>query len=304
MKSYAVAFMIILIGLLFFPQQSKQLASNGLILWFQNMIPSLFPFMILSQMILSVDDSMQLLKPLRPVTKLLFRQDRTSDYVVLIGFLCGFPLGAYMAFELYHKKKISNRQLSYLLAFCNNLGPVYLCSCVLPHYTPKLHIPILIGMYGIPLVYGMILRCTSYKTSYTYPTRLTCAQRDETTNMSLLDAFEAGTNRAIESIIKLGAYMVIFNALLLFPSILLHNLPIAKAATFCLFEINSGMQQVIELNPPLSVIFLPFLHIGGLSCLVQTISLKKEAPFHIGSYLLHKSIQAVLMFLLLLFLSF
>ena len=98
-----------------------------------------------------------------PVVKPLAKVRKNVCYAMLMGFLCGFPMGARVVDDLYQRQMIDRREAEYLLAFCNNIGPVYFCSFVLPLLGRRLVWPYLFGMYGIPLLYGMALRYTRFR---------------------------------------------------------------------------------------------------------------------------------------------
>lgn len=111
--------------ILSFPSQCLSLSLQGLQLWFTKMIPALFPFMVLSGIIIRMNLISLFARPLTPLLGKLYQVRPPLVYGMVIGFLCGFPMGAHTAAELYRTQKISKEEASFLLAFCNNIGPVY-----------------------------------------------------------------------------------------------------------------------------------------------------------------------------------
>lgn len=116
---------ILCLFLLRFPAQAGALAANGLTLWFSKMIPALFPFMILSGLFLSTGFSNLLARLAAPVLQPAFQTTDACLFCILTGFFCGFPMGARVCAQSLQQKKISRREASWLLAFINNIGPVY-----------------------------------------------------------------------------------------------------------------------------------------------------------------------------------
>ena len=100
---------------------------------------------------------------LHPLLHRIYGTSRNGSYTIIMGFLCGFPMGAKTVDDLYARGMVTKREAEYLLAFCNNIGPVYFCSFVLPLLNRQAVLPYLFGMYGIPLLYGLVLRCTRYR---------------------------------------------------------------------------------------------------------------------------------------------
>ena len=66
----------------------------GLELWYEKMVPVLLPFMILSGTLIRMGLVNSLIRPVYPLFEKIFRLSRPGIYVILMGFLCGFPMGA------------------------------------------------------------------------------------------------------------------------------------------------------------------------------------------------------------------
>ncbi len=163
MKLVTLLFLFLTACILTNPELSLAYASVGLELWFQKMIPTLLPFMILSGVMVRLRLTEKIAMLLYPVLGPVFQVRKNVVYCMMLGFLCGFPMGARVTADLYERQLITDREAEYLLAFCNNIGPVYFCSFVLPLLGRRLCLPYLFGMYGIPLLYGLILRYTAYR---------------------------------------------------------------------------------------------------------------------------------------------
>lgn len=293
------AFFIFLLGcILSHSQASLAYAAMGLELWFGKMIPSLLPFMILSGIMvrMKLTDKASLI--IFPLIKPLYRVRKNVCYAMLTGFLCGFPMGAKVVDDLYMRRMLTKREAEYLLSFCNNIGPVYFCSFVLPLLRRKLVFPYLFGMYGIPLLYGLLLRYTAFKDlSLLKEARsesgafLVCCE-NSTRHFSfgerLLEETDNAIHSSVQSTLSLGGYMVLFNLLNLMPQVLLgHPLTVISP----LLEITGGLTMLGDSLPLYSLLALSF---GGLSCLAQTYSCIGESDLSIGSYILHRIILTLL----------
>ncbi len=158
-----ILFLILTFCILSHSPLSLAYASLGLELWLNKMVPSLLPFMILSGIMVRLNLTEKLAGAVYPVIGPVYRVRRNVVYCMALGFLCGFPMGAKVTADLYERDMLSRREAEYLLAFCNNIGPVYFCSFVLPLLGRRLVLPYLFGMYGIPLLYGLALRRTAFR---------------------------------------------------------------------------------------------------------------------------------------------
>ena len=155
--------------LLTFPKESLYFSFTGLQLWFNKMIPTLLPFMILTGVMIRLNLTENFVRILNPLLTPILHISLNGIYVVAVGFLCGFPMGAKVIADLYLQNKISEKEASFLLSFCNNIGPIYFMSFVLPVLGLHRKIPYIFGMYGLPFLYGIFLRYTVYKNDFRVP---------------------------------------------------------------------------------------------------------------------------------------
>ena len=163
-KIFGICFFVLMTGcILTHSSLSLAYAALGLNLWYEKMVPVLLPFMILSGTLIRMGMTDSLIRPVRPLFGRIYRLSAPGIYVILMGFLCGFPMGARTASDFRDRQEISSEEGQYLLAFCNNLGPVYFLGFVLPLLHRKLVLPYVFGMYGIPLLYGISLRYSVYR---------------------------------------------------------------------------------------------------------------------------------------------
>lgn len=307
------AFLLLFSLILLHPEISLYYAATGLSLWFDRMVPVLFPFMLLSAVMVRQNLTENFAGILYPVLGPLYRISKNCVYCLFLGFLCGFPMGARVIAELYEREKLTKREAEFLLAFCNNIGPVYYISFLLPAtglYTEGKLPFFLFGMYGIPLLYGLFLRASGFLlpsgiftgqpknrvSSCVSSNRTFCCekgkQRIEKTE-SFMQSVEDAMQSSIAGITTLGGYMILFNLLNLIPHVLSLTVPWTVsekmlACINCLVEITSGISRIGSAVPLFVLLMLP---LGGLSCIAQTMSVLKKTDLSIGRYLVHKTIQ-------------
>lgn len=158
-----IMFLLFTVCILTHSELSLSYAALGLKLWLDKMIPSLLPFMILSGIVIRLGLTENIASFVYPLIRPLYRVRKNVCYCMMLGFLCGFPMGARVVADLYSRGQLTREEGEYLLCFCNNIGPVYYCSFVLPLLHRELIAPYLFGMYGIPALYGIALRYTRYR---------------------------------------------------------------------------------------------------------------------------------------------
>lgn len=87
-----------------------------------SVLPSVFPFLVLSSIIVSGGITRVTGRPLSKIFRKLFGVSECSSTVILLGLTAGFPVGASSCCELYKKGEISKEEAEYLLSFCSNSG--------------------------------------------------------------------------------------------------------------------------------------------------------------------------------------
>lgn len=299
MKFVTFLFMILTICILSHSSLSLTYATRGLELWLYKMVPSLLPFMILSGIMVRLKLTEKMAGVLYPVIGPLYRVRKNVVYCMALGFLCGFPMGARVTGDLYEREMLTRREAEYLLAFCNNIGPVYFCSFVLPLLGRKLVVPYLFGMYGIPLLYGLALRYTVYQDLSPGQESLAASPAGELRSCSaesrrlgqpkgLLGAVNESVQASLQSMLLLGGYMILFNLLNLPFHILLGREP---ALISPILEITGGLSMLGGGLPLYSLLALSF---GGLSCIAQTYSCISATDLSLDSYICHKIMLTLL----------
>ncbi len=276
--------------ILIYPEACLSYALKGLNLWFTKMIPALFPFMVLSGVIIRLNLAAPCVQFLMPFLGRIFRVGPSCVYGMVVGFLCGFPMGAHTAAQLYENKMISQKEASFLLAFCNNIGPVYFLSFVMPLLgitSPGLY---LFGMYALPFFYGLILRYTIYSGNICVFGSRPVPNSQEP---HLASALDQSIESALLNIARLGGYMIVFNLLFILPTLafgIFGTSPYKNILTqgfCCLLEITGGISTLGQKAPYFVLCALPF---GGLSCIAQTYSMIRGSGLSITEYIMHKMI--------------
>lgn len=267
-------------------------------MWFQTMIPTLFPFMILTGLMIQLHLTENFSKLFSPLLSPFFPLSGRCHYIILTGFFCGFPIGAKIIGEMYREKQITKTEASLLLSFCNNIGPIFFTGFALKHIMPA--IPLwgcFFGMYGIPFLYGSILYFLLYKKKWinkNCSASIFCEASPQK-GVSFPVALDRSVTSAIHGITKLGGYMILFNLCNLLPALMVNNTPALPGFIHHIFglllEISSGIKTAGSHYP---IAALSLLHFGGLSCIMQTGSMICETDLSLWKYVGHKSVQTLL----------
>ena len=104
-------------GLVLWPQQSMEAAREGLGLCANVILPSLFPFFVLSGLVVELGLVGYAGRALECVMYPLFRVPGACASALALGFIGGYPVGARTAIGLYEKGLCSKIEAERLLAF-------------------------------------------------------------------------------------------------------------------------------------------------------------------------------------------
>ena len=103
-------------------------AQDGIELCIKTVIPALFPFFVVSMLLIS-SISADIPHPLSVLSG-CFGIPRAASPVIIPALLGGYPVGAKSAADFYRQKRIRKQEAERLLAFCSNAGPSFLFGMV------------------------------------------------------------------------------------------------------------------------------------------------------------------------------
>ncbi len=294
--------MLLLGFLLLNPTESVSGSRAGLNLWFQSVLPVLLPFFILSRLLISLDGLTPLMERLSPLTRRLWGLSPMGTYALLLGFLCGYPMGAKISADLVRDEKISLDEGAYLLLFCNNVSPAFLLGfCMMDHLKAPSLIPVTLGIvYGTPLFLALFWRKgRSFQKNTLNPRsqRRTMQQKQTSGFQINFKIVDACIMDGLESILKLGCYIILFSIMARMAALI--PWPHAFLSAFCvgILEITNGIAAVCQLPMPFLLRYmtvLAFAVFGGLSGIAQTDSMLTGSGLPIGAYVKAKFITTLL----------
>ncbi len=302
----------ILCGMLLCPKIAAAGAHAGLLLWFDTLLPVLLPFLILSGLIIRLDMTRPFNRLLSPLLCRIFPVSKAACYPLVLGILCGMPLGAATTATLYSRGEISRQDAAFLLAFSNNASLMFLIGYVIQNKLaqPELTLPFLLIIYLSAWLCATLFPEKSKKplhpsrksTSSSHPdTASIQASRSSRTLPSFPHAIDESISDALQTITKIGGYIILFSMLSAFLTSL-PFLPSACRATCAgILEITGGISLLSESQLPhaqKTALILAITSFGGLSGLMQTRSVTQNSGLPIRHYILQKCIQAVLTYVL------
>lgn len=274
-------------GLACFPADAAQGAASGLTFCMEVLIPSSFPFLVLSSFFVHAGLSERLGRLLRPVTRLLFRLPGACGATILLSLAGGYPVGTRGIATLYQNRTISQKQANQMFYFCVNAGPAFTISVVGA------------GLYGSPRL-GLYLFLSGTIASLTLGIILGQFSRKKNTPLELpenpkpaapwgdalvLSAFDAarGMVSACSFVILFATALSLLGRVGFLPWLTWALSAIGLPAAFSesifplLWEITGGSAQGVLLGAPFPVVAFA---VGFAGLCVHFQVLATATPFH------------------------
>ena len=285
-KNYLpITICIIFLYLLFFPSQSLEASKSGLLLWFDTLLPTLLPFLIISQLLLKSPILENIQKLFGPFFTKLFHCSSDGAFCILCGFLCGYPVGARLIALQIKEHRLSVPEGQYLLAFCNNVSPIFCISYGILYTIGSVPVfPYLCIIYGSAVFYGLITRPSSTKNFIDHTKKQTPSAKNtfQLIDVCIIDSFLI--------MIKLCGYLILFSIICSASFLFFQDVPILKLLLASTLEITGGLSLIKTVTNDIlrTALALYSLIFGGFCCLFQTNSVLLDTGLSLKKYILSK----------------
>lgn len=283
-------------------------ASEGLLLWFQIILPTLFPFVLITNLLLVTGNIHYISSAFGKVLSRLFAVSMNGSFAVIVGFLCGYPMGAKTAADLTRSGYISREEGNYLLSFCNNTSPVFILNFIVwkSLKNDRLLLPTLIILMISPVIVSFFTRKYYLNGRRSFSELETCSRMasyssgaDKTVslrkgNWTFQDVDDCIMN-SFETLVKVGGYIILFSVILT----LCRQLPVSSGAAACflpVLEVTNGIAMLGDMELPLQIQYpaiLALTSFGGICAAAQTQCMVQNAGFPILPYVIEKLAAAL-----------
>lgn len=279
------------VGLVTRTQESVQAAREALALCLETVIPSLFPFMVLSSLCIRCGQADALGRRLSGLMRPLFGLSGAGGGALALGLVGGYPVGARTAAELVRSGTLKRDEGERLLAFCNNAGPGFIlgvCGGAVfqsGRAGAWLYLTHVLGA----LLTGMLLRGGA---ASPLPPRK--APKAMPQKVSMGEAMGEAVRGACASMASVCGFVVVFYVLLRLSAPLTDALPaLPRAALTGVLELTSGALALPNSRGGF-VLCAALLGWGGLSVHAQSRAMLLGSGLR-GTYLLRgKLLHALL----------
>lgn len=297
-----------LILILLFPETALQGARDGLLLWFNRVIPALLPCMILSQLCLHSQILEKLTKAENNSGGRISGLTGYGWYIALTGLLCGIPMGARMVHDAFCSHKIKRREAMLLLTCSNQLSPAFLIEYVFadPGISGKMRSLLLISYYMSVLAMWIMSRYifivhpekkAASQSDHTVCAACCTSKKEVSQTFSLSENLDTSIMNSLETILRIGGYILLFSVLAAIVQVIAPFPQTVKGILVSVFEITTGMGQikVCYMAPAVKCILINSLcAFGGLSSLMQVCGMLNDTGLPVRICIMAKLGQGAL----------
>jgi len=285
----SLSLILLFFFMLSFPKQTLAGASNGLLLWFQILLPTLLPFLVLTNLLLHTNSMIFISNIIGSFFQKFFRVSESGSFAILSGFLCGYPVGAKITADLVRTKRITTSEGQYLLSFCNNTSPAFISGYLIAQHIkdPSLLFSTIFITYFSPIVCSFIFRQIHKENGKNYSP----LYAENSTIHFSFEILDTCIMNSFETITKIGGYIILFSVLISLGKLLPALTPILP-----FLEITNGIPAILNQISDFSLSYIGVMFLtsfGGICAIAQTKSMLYDTRLSIFPYIIEKLITAM-----------
>ncbi len=290
--------------ILFYSSFTVSGIADGLLYSVNYLIPSLFPFMVISSFTMYSGAYRPIGKIFSLPVRCLFRLPRAASAAVILGLVGGFPVGAKCVSMLYSSGQITQKQAERMMTFCVCSGPAFLITAV---GTVMLHNTFI----GIILYVSQLISALMIGTAVGLIDKKRSAPSDDTQNSSseqktAAESLISSCLDAAYSVLELTSLVAIFSVSMsvimksglntVFSDMLTWfgiDTSVSSVMIPVVFEVTGACRQICSGGCPLWVLSFA-VGFGGLCVHMQILHILKNVNINKPKFFLFRFINAVL----------
>ena len=281
-------------------------------IWKNNIFPSLFPFFLLSELLIQYGFVEFLGELLKPVMNRIFRISNQAAFIFVMSIISGFPSNAKYTKALLEEHKINEKEATKILTFTHFSNPLFILGTVSITFLGNREVGFLILFchYITNLILGLLFR--NYYPSPKTDCRVSI--RKAITNMTLARqkkkvSFPIILTNALNHTIQTLLFILgVTTTFLIITTLINQHITLSTFHQSILngfFEMTQGLKYVSLLNIPLKIkgiLTVMILSFGGLSVHMQLIGILSKSKIRYFPYftarVLHATIASLMFFFL------
>lgn len=280
--------------LILLPSLSLSGAVKGIDIWANNVVPTLFPFMAVSSMLINGGVMSGLAKKCSPFAKKC-KIPYAASPAMVIGMLSGYPVGAGMTAMLYRRHEISSEQAERAATLSSFCSPIFIIGTV----GTRLMNNSVMGIIILASHYiSFVITLKLFDRFWQEPEQvLLQSGNDDITGEPFGTLLKLSVENAVKTILTVGGYIVLFSIVIefVFKSGILPENELLRCAVSSLLEMSNGCTDICtsSISPRIKAAMLCFCTTwGGLCVQLQINGFLSECGALGKKTILFKLVQA------------
>ena len=260
-------------------------------IWITSLLPALFPFFIVSDILINYDVIKYFPKVIRNSIKYLFNVSDNGLVIILLSMLSGFPSNARNIKNMYLDKKITKEEGEHLLYFTHFSNPMFILGTIpLILNSNKISKYILISHYLANIILGICLRKYNRVNNSN-----TSNYKEDKHNFGLV--LTTSIRKSLDSVLGILGTLTVF---LIISTLLINFFNLDNTSSLLvksILELTSGLKELGNYNlldKYLLIISSCILSFGGLSVHMQVINELVDTDISYKNYFIGRILQVVL----------
>lgn len=260
-------------------------------IWITSLLPALFPFFIVSDILINYDVIKYFPKVIRNSIKYLFNVSDNGLVIILLSMLSGFPSNARNIKNMYLDKKITKEEGEHLLYFTHFSNPMFILGTIpLILNSNKISKYILISHYLANIILGICLRKYNRVNDSN-----TSNYKEDKHNFGLV--LTTSIRKSLDSVLSILGTLTVF---LIISTLLINFFNLDNTSSLLIksiLELTSGLKELGSYNlldKYLLIISSCILSFGGLSVHMQVINELADTDISYKNYFIGRILQVVL----------
>jgi len=275
-----------------YPREVLGAAKDGLLLWFNNVLPALLPFIVVVNMLSALGFVKMVSQWAGPLMGYVFKLPGAGGFALITGLISGYPMGAKTVAEIWREGNITTKEAQRLLAFCNNAGPLFIVGVVgvgMLSSAPAGY-ALWAGHVVAALAVGVLTRGREkHKQRGTHGYNI---GRD---TPSIGKALGEAVKNAMDALVLVGGLIIFFSVVVRGVTIFLGHLPFIGLLAGAI-GITNGVRILADgaLSPAKLATIGGIIAFGGFSVHAQALHFTEGTGIKAGVYIFHKALNGVI----------
>ena len=252
-------------------------------IWITSVLPALFPFFVISDILISYDVIRYIPKVIKNLFKKLFNVSDNGLVVIILSMLSGFPSNARNIKNMYNSNKISKKEGEHLLYFTHFSNPMFILGTLVSIFLKKKELGL------INIIIGILLRkLNTNKLDTNY-------NNDINNNFGLV--LTKSIRKSLDSVFNILGTLTVF---LIISSLLINVFNFNNGISLLIksiLELTSGLKELSNFNLSNSYLVIAsscILSFGGLSVHMQVINELSDTDISYSNFFIGRIIQVIL----------